>query len=397
MEIKQIYNLTNAATKAALGETVVLKEDLSNLVDIGNAIFNANSLDKYVGKLVDNIGKIIFVNRVYIGSAPSVMMDGWEYGSVLEKVSAGLPEAEENESWNLVNNKSYDPHIFKAPKNVEVKFYNKYITFEIDMSFTETQLKSAFSSATQMNAFISMLYACVENSMTVKLDELIRRTINNMIGETIYDGIIKGGNDIDKSTSSKAINLLYMYNNKVTSEGGTAITADVAITDPEFIRYAAYIIKLTHDRMRSMSTVFNVGKQPRFTPSDLCHIVMLSDFANSADIYLQSDTFHNELTKLPTAELVPYWQGSGTDYTFDEVSKVHIDVQDPEDSYNKFEVEATGILAVMFDRWALGVSNVDRKVTSQWTPNAEFFTNFYKYKAGYFNDLNENFVVFYIA
>lgn len=391
MEIKQIYNLTNAATKAALGETVILKEDLTNLVDIGTAVFNANSLDKYVGTLVDHIGKIIFVNRVYKGSAPSVMMDGWEFGSVLEKVSTGLPEAEENESWDLVNNKSYDPHIFKAPKNVEVKFYNKYITFEIDMSFTEMQLKSAFSSATQMNAFISMLYTSVENSMTVKLDELIRRTINNMIGETIYNGITKNGEGISDKTSSKAINLLYLYNTVGPNKGKTQITADVAITNPEFIRYAAYIIKLTHDRMRSMSTVFNVGKQPRFTPSDLCHIVMLSDFANSADIYLQSDTFHNELTKLPTAELVPYWQGSGEEFDFNDVSKVDIKTASNND------VEVTGVLCVMFDRWALGVSNVDRKVTSQWTPNAEFFTNFYKYKAGYFNDLNENFVVFYIA
>ena len=163
------------------------------------------------------------------------------------------------------------------------------------------------------------------------------------------------------------------------------------MSSPDFIRYASYIIKLTHDRMRTMSKLFNIGKQPRFTPKDLCHIVLLSDFSNSADIYLQSNTFHKELVQLPTAETVTYWQGSGTDFDFDSVSK--IDVK----SSQNHTVTTTGILGVMFDRWALGVSNVNRKVTSQYTPNAEFFTNFYKYKAGFFNDLNENFVVFFIA
>lgn len=387
MNIKQVYEFVNVATAEALGEGVVVNEDLSNIVSIGESVFNANAMDKYVKALVNRIGKVIFVNRVYQGSAPSVMMDGWEYGSVLQKVSASLPEARVNETWELEDGQSYDPHIFHKPKGVISKFYNEYVTFEIDMSFTEEQLKMSFTNATEMNGFISMLYTQVDTSMTVKVDELIRRTINNMIAETIYDDY--GSSGLNTKSGVKAINLLYLYNTNVNE--GDAITAKDAITDPDFIKFAAYMIKLTHDRMRTMSTVFNVGKQPRFTPSDLGHIALLSDFANAADVYLQSDTFHNELTKLPTAETVTYWQGSGTGFDFDEVSK--IDVK----SSGGHDVETSGILGVMFDRWALGISNVNRRVTSQYTPNAEFFTNFYKYKAGFFNDLNENFVVFFVA
>lgn len=388
MEINQIYEFVNYATREALGETVILQENLSNIVDVGDAIFNANAMDRYVKALVNRIGKTIFVNRVYGGSAPSVMMDGWEYGSVLEKVSTGLPTATENETWELVDGQSYDPHIFHKPKGVQVKFYNKYITFEIDMSFGEEQLKMSFNSATQLNGFISMLYTSVENSMTVKIDELIRRTMNNMIIETIYDDY--GSDALNSKSGAKAINLLYLYNNTV-NEGGTPLTVDKAITDKDFIRFCAYNIKLTHDRMKSMSTIFNIGNQPRFTPKDLSHIVMLTDFASGADVYLQSDTFHNELSKLPTAERVPYWQGSGEGFAFGDVSRVNAT------SSENHTINTSGILGVMFDRWALGVNNVDRKTTSQWTPNAEFFTNFYKYKAGYFNDFNENFVVFFIA
>lgn len=388
MKITQVYEFVNGATAEALGQDVVVNEDLSNIVSVGEAVFNANAMDKYVKALVNRIGKVIFVNRVYQGSAPSVMMDGWEYGSVLQKVSAALPDARVNETWELEDGQSYDPHIFHKPKGVIAKFYNDYVTFEVDMSFTEDQLKMSFSNATEMAGFVAMLYTNVDNSMTVKIDELIRRTINNMIAETIYADY--GENQLNSKSGVKAINLLYKYNNTVNA-GNTPLTADKALSSPEFIRYAAYIIKLTHDRMRTMSTLFNVGGQPRFTPTDLSHIALLSDFSSSADVYLQSDTFHDELTKLPTAETVTYWQGSGTDFDFNSVSK--IDVK----SAQNHTVSTTGILGVMYDRWALGVSNVSRKVTSQWTPNAEFFTNFYKYKAGFFNDLNENFVVFFIA
>ena len=388
MKISQVYEFVNSATAEALGQDIVVNEDLSNIVSVGEAVFNANAMDKYVKALVNRIGKVIFVNRVYQGSAPSVMMDGWEYGSVLQKVSAGLPDARINETWELEDGQSYDPHIFHKPKGVIAKFYNEYVTFEIDMSFTEDQLKMSFSSATEMAGFVAMLYTNVDNSMTVKIDELIRRTINNMIAETIYADY--GVSSLNELSGVKAINLLYMYNNSV-NEGNTPLTVEKALSTPEFIRYAAYIIKLTHNRMRTMSTLFNVGGQPRFTPTDLSHIVLLSDFSSAADVYLQSDTFHDELTKLPTAETVAYWQGSGTNFDFNSVSKINVK------SAQNHTVTTTGILGVMYDRWALGVSNVSRKVTSQWTPNAEFFTNFYKYKAGFFNDLNENFVVFFIA
>lgn len=384
MDIKQVYQFVNQAQQQALGETSLLKEDLSNIVDIGEAVFNANAVDNYVKALVDRIGKEIFVNRVYQGSAPSVMMDGWEYGSVLQKISGNLPEATVNETWELEDGQSYNPHIFHKPKGVIAKYYNKYITFEVDMSFTEEQLKESFTSATQLNGFISMLYTNVENSMTVKIDELIRRTINNMIGETVSDEY--DTSTLNSKSGVKAINVLYLYNQKF----GTTLTPEQAINDKEFIRYASYIIKVTNDRMRAMSTTYNVGGQPRFTPNDLQHIVLLADFASSADVYLQSDTFHNELTRLPLAETVPYWQGSGEDWSFNSVSSIDIKTVSGED------IQVGGIIGVMFDRWALGVSNVQRKVTSQWTPNAEFFTNFYKYKAGYFNDLNENFVVFFM-
>lgn len=384
MEVKQIYQLLNTVTDEVLGEHSVITEDLTNVVDIGNEIFNANAVDNYVRSLVNHIGKVIFVNRPYTGNVPSVLMDGWEYGSVLEKISADLPEATENESWDLQDGASYDPNIFYKP-TVSAKFFNKKITFEVPLSFTEKQVKESFSNAEQLNGFMSMLYNAVDKSMTVKLDALIMRTINNMIGETVYDDY--AGASISTKSGVKAVNLLYMYNDAFTKE----LTADEAVTDPDFIRYAAYQMGLYSTRLTRMSTLFNAGGKPRFTPSDLLHVVMLADFKKAAAVYLQSDTFHDEFTALPNAEEVPFWQGSGESFDFTDVSTVDITTA------SNHAVEVTGVLGVMFDRDALGVTNQDRRVTTNYNPKAEFYNNWYKFDAGYFNDTNENFVVFFVA
>lgn len=384
MEVAQVYAIVNDSTKEILGESAVLAEDLSNVVDIGTEIFNANAVDNYVRSLVNHIGKVIFVNRVYSGSVPSVLMDGWEYGSVLEKITAELPEATENESWELEDKTSYDPNIFYQPK-VSAKFFNKRVTFEIPMSFTEKQVKESFSNASQLNAFLSMLYNAVEKSLTVKIDSLIMRTINNMIGETLVDEY--GDTSYSADSGVKAVNLLYLYNEKFTKE----LTAEEAITDPDFIRFAAYEMGVYMTRLSRISSLFNIGGKDRFTPADMLHVVMLADFKKAANVYLQSDVFHDNFTELPNAEVVPYWQGSGLDYGFESVSAINIKTASGED------VEVTGILGVMFDRDALGVTNLDRRVTTNYNPKAEFYSNWYKFDAGYFNDTNENFVVFFVA
>ena len=138
MEVKQIYSLMNDVTSEVLGKTDLVKEDLSNVVDVGKELFSASDVDNYVKALVNRVGKTIFVNRKYAGKIPSVVMDSWEFGSVLQKISADLPNATENESWELENGTSYDPNIFYKP-SVSAKFYNSKVTFEVPLSFTENK------------------------------------------------------------------------------------------------------------------------------------------------------------------------------------------------------------------------------------------------------------------
>lgn len=386
MEVKQIFELMNSVTSEVLGKTDLVTEDLSNVVDIGTEIFNASAVDNYVRSLVDHIGKVVFVNRPYTGAVPSVLMDGWEYGSICEKISADMPAATENESWKLEDGTSYDPNIFYQPK-VSAKFFNKRVTFEVPMSFTERQVKESFDSAAQLNGFISMIYNEIDKSMTVKIDSLVMRTIDNMIGMTVYSDYQAA--EHNSKSGVKAVNLLKLYKDRNASAAD--LTADKAITEPEFIRFASYVMGMYEKRLAKISTLFNVGGKARFTPSDLLHVVLLADFASSAGAYLQSDTFHNEFVALPKAEIVPYWQASGKGYAFADTSK--IDIKMPDNN----SIAVSGILGVMFDRDALGVCNKDRRVTTNYNAKGEFWNQWAKFDCEYFNDSNENFVVFFAA
>lgn len=391
MTVQQIYTLMNTVISEIIGMSDVVKEDLSNVVDVGKELFSNTDVDNYVKSLVNHIGKVIFVNRPYTGNVPSMMMDSWEFGSVLEKIQADIPQATENKSWELTDGQSYDPNVFYKP-TVSVKFFNSRVTFEVPMSFTEKQVKDSFSNAAQLNGFLSMLYTAVDKSMTVKVDSLVMRTIDNMIAHTLHAEFPAVNDDNYSAVSgTKAVNLLKLYNAKYNK----TLTAEQAVTDPDFIRYASYIMGVYADRMGKLSTLFNVGKKERFTPSDMLKVVMLSDFEKAASTYLYADTWHNENVKLPTAETVPYWQGSGQNYSFADTSKIHVSITDG--SSGTVEVSAAGILAIMYDRDAMGVCNTDRRVTTQYNAKAEFFNNFYKFDASYFNDLNENFVVFFVA
>lgn len=375
MKVTQIKDLVNSSLKELNGSSVLLKEDLSNVVDVGTEIFDTDNVDNFVKKLIDRVGSTVFNTRVYQGSAPSVLMNSWEFGSVLEKVDSELPDVEENDSWNLVDGKDYSPNIFYQPK-VSAKFFNSKVTFDIPISFTRMQVQSAFNSASELNGFISMLMNNVQNAMTVHLDGLIMKTINNMTA-TVLNG----------KKGLQVVNLLDGYNANST----TKLTAENALQNADFIKYANLIINTYRDRISKLSTLFNQGQKSKFTPLANQHLVILSDLASASKVYLESETYHDDNVKISNYDTVPYWQGSGTNYSFDDVSSIDVAIKDGKSTK---EIKTSGILGVLFDTNAVGVTCQNQRVTTNYNPRAEFYTNFTKFDAGYYNDLNENFIVF---
>lgn len=387
MKVNQVYSLLNDITKELTGKTDLVLEDLTNVVDVGKTILGSTDVDNYVKSLVNHIGKVIFVNKIYKGSVPSVLMDSWEYGSVLEKVTCGIPEAKENNTWGLQDGKSYDTNVFYKP-SVSMKLFNSKVTFEIPISFTEVQVKESFNSADQLNGFYSMIESAVLNSFTIKMDSLISRTINNMIAET-YKADNSASTTQSDFTGVKAVNLLKLYKDNNTD--ASTLTVQQALTDSEFLKFAVSVINNYKDRMATLSTLFNVGGVEQFTPKDRLNVVLLSEFKNCVNSYLTSGIYNKEYVALPKNEVVAYWQGSGTNFSFEDTSKINVKTSAGN------TVEISGIVGVMFDRDALGVTNLNQRVTTNYNAKAEFFNNYYKFDAGYFNDLNENLVFFFVA
>ena len=384
MKITQVYEIVNDAQKQVLGTESLMQEDLSNVVSIGESIANMNLYDKFVGALVNRIAKNIFSIRAYSGRAPKVLMDSWEFGSIVQKVHGKLPDAQENESYELTDNAVYEQDTFYKPQ-VSVKLWNHKTTFEIPMSIAEEQLKQSFLGASEMARFIEMLFQMVENSLTLKFDALIMRTINNFIGATIYDNAV----------GTRVVKLLTEYNTIHGLTGANALTATKAYYDKEFLRYVAFRMKQVATRLSNYSTLFNIGGTEKHTPRDYLRIVLLDYIDSGVSVFLQSDTFHEELVKLPQADVVSCWQGTGTDFAVGNTSKINVQILDK--SGTKRSVEQANIAGVMFDYEALGVTAYNKRVRSHVNDKAEFYNYWYKEDAGYFNDYNENFVVFLVA
>ena len=378
MEVTQIAEIVNQTTAEVTGAEALADVDLNKVVEVGAEVLDNDKLiDNYVKSLIDHIGKVVFVNRPYTGSTPSVMMDSWEYGAILEKIQyEGLPEAEENDSWELEDGRSYDPNIFYKPQ-VSAKFYSERKTFDIPMSFAQRQVKSAFSGAAQVQAFFAMIETAISNGMTVKMDSLVQLTIANAIA-TVYNNRL--------SNPVQYYPLVTMY---VAATGDSSVNATNALIKPEFTRWASMTMRRVASRMQKLSTLFNAGGKYRHTPADRLHLILHSDFTAAAEAFLYSDTYHNEFVKLPKAEEVAFWQGSGTGFAWSDTSKI---IVTPSGSSDVTTVE--NVVGIAWDRDALGVTNLDRRVTTNWNPKAEFTNNWYKFDAGYFNDFNENIAVF---
>lgn len=416
MLVKEIVEVVNKLQQESLGQEEIVNVDAENVVSVAKTVFNNVGLDNYVKRLVNHIGKVVFVNRPYKAKAPNVLMDGWEFGSILEKIDSDLPDSQQNMSWRLEDGTEYNQDIFKGAKNVRAYFFNDKTTYEIQISVAEMQVKESFSSINQLNGFFSMIFTKINNRIELDNRNLIMTTINNMICATIYRNYSSlrqenGTFNFENNSKVSAINLLGLYKttnpDHLTTEELALITSDNCLQDTNFIKFCALQIALTSERMQDYSTLFNIGGRERFTPSQYQKLVLLSEFAKSADVYLQSVTFHNEYVKLPNSETVVYWQGTGKDYKFSSTSKIHMtntgyigentsegDIPSPSGAT---EIQVSGVIGVLFDRDALGINNYNQRVPSHYNAKGEFVNYFYKVDARYFNDYNENFVVFFVA
>ena len=394
MKVSQIADVLNyAIEREVTGEVDLIQEDLKNIVDIGKVVTDsltaAGNTNNFVSTLIDRIGRVKYVDRTYATQAPNILKDSYEYGSILMKVRAEVPDFQENSSWKLglfdgagiADQKALDPFVISAPNAIS-KVYNSKITYEAPITISDLMLKQAFTSASEMGRFIAMIENRIQLKMTLSTDALIMRTINNLIGLKINNG-------------KNVVNLLAEYNAGVAAQD--ALTPAQALRSIEFLRFATKTISLYKDYLKTASVKYNDSDNYiTFTPSDRLKFVALSEFAKDMETYLYSDTYHNEFVKMDGYSTVPFWQSQGSSDD-DFMVRSSIDIVANDGTTEGVQVVQSGIVAVMFDEEAAAVVNENYRITSQYNPRGEYTNYFYKWDAGYMNDTYENCIVFVIA
>lgn len=376
--VNQIFNIVNDVAKQTFGEKAISVVDTSTLVALGDAVLKSDeNTENFTNTLVDRIGKTVFSTRTYTtDNAEGMVREPFEYGCILQKIYVDLPDAKENNSWEI-GKENYTPTFAPVIKpTLKQKLFNKQTTWEIDITIPDFMLRTAFTSATEMAVLIDAIFTSMENMMQIALENNKNLTRANFIASKLHSNKPCG-----------AINLLHLYNT-LTSQ---TLTVDACMRDLGFLKWSTQQINLWAKRLSKMSTLFNDEGYKRFTQQSDLIVNVLQDYDSAINSYLQSDTYHNEMTKIAsTYSTVPYWQGSGLNYTFEDTSKIDVKIDETT------TITESGIIAVLYDRDAMGVTITERRGTTQRNNKDEYTDYFNKATYGYFNDLSENGIVFYV-
>ena len=378
----------------------IVNEDLTNIVDVGKTVLDftnasTDNFNNFIKNMIDRIGKVQFVDRTYSGSAPNIVHDSFEFGSILQKVRATVPDFQENTSWKLSdiyadaasNSKvpgiadyaELDPFVLSLP-DAQAKFYNSMITYECPITIGEMQLKSALASAAALSAFVAMLENRVQMKIKLSTDALVMRTIVNIIG-------------LKLGLKENVVNLLKEFN-EGPNYGQTPLTATQAKTSTEFLKFATKTMALYKDYVKKAGVLYNHSGYLTFTPEDKLKFVVSSEFAKDMETYLYADTFNEEFVKLSGFSQVPSWQSVGTQGNDPVRQTIYVTSTD---GTNDYTVRQEGVVGVMFDRDACAVCNENYRTTSAYNPRGEYFNYFYKYDSRFLNDIEENVIVFIVA
>lgn len=378
--VKQIHNIVNDAVADALGQNASLTNlDSSDIVSLGKAISSFNAYEGFFKSLTNRIVRTIYFIRTYEGSDRHILRDEHEYGAFVQKVYYEMPTAVENPTWNIPN--SNDQYVQASPYDVQTTvavsalIFGGKGTWSLEIVRPVEQIKTAFLSPSEMGAFIDGIYLAVENAFKLEEERIVALAVNTAMADAL-----DGGN---------SRNLLSEYN---TAHPGNTLTVAQALESAEFLKYASKEINRTIKNMGKMSTVFNKSGYTTFTPKDRLVVEMLAEFASASDMYLQADTFHNELVKLPNYEEIPFWQSSGTNFAFADCSAINV----TNDAFDD-PVSQTGIICFLHDIENVAAYFGSRRTWEMFNPRSEVMIHGEKAEKGFAVDSHANAVVFYMA
>lgn len=380
MKVEDASALINQAAANFNGLNATVNQDLSNIVDFGRAIEDAMGYDVFFGKLVDQFNTIKFWSRPYVTFAPNVYMEAERFGSIRAMYRTGYLKSQASPVWDLQEGASYDPFVVHK-QDVQARFWNDRFSSELEpQTIVREQIESAFRNETELMSFIGMLEMARSNSHGRAWDELIMSLFQALIGMCVNAG------------GMQDIKLLTEYNALAASP----LTATNALYDEGFIRYAIYRMGIIRDQMRLVTGMFNSTHWETATSPERQKTVMISDFARAAGVYLHDapNQFNTGNLTIPNADVVPAWQGMGATGSLADRMAINATMTI---NNNTITSTAGGVLGVVYDEWALGVSAYKHTITSQYNPRGQYTNYFDTMFGGFFMSPDENAVVFRLA
>lgn len=370
MAVKQIYDIVNSVNSQTMGVTDLTVVDEQGLISLGQTVLTTNGLaDTWLNSLAQRIGRTIISFREYKSKYSDMVLDSMQWGNIVQKIKVSMPEATEDESYTLVDGKSIDMYKVANPK-VTQSFFTTETPYQFFVTIKREQLEEAFTSETAMNGFIGAIYGEVQNAIELSLEGLARNCINNFIAERV-------------SSKKASYNLLEMYN----TETNKNLTVATCLHDKEFLAYCVSRINLISKYMENMTKIYNDGTQTRHTPKALQHLRVLEDFESRLETVVQYQAFRDGYVKLNNYHTTSFWQ------SIKNPDKINL-----KKASNGVALEQSNIIAILYDRDALGLYKKDSwNSTTPFNSAGGYYNTYYHHKELYFNDLSENFVVFYLA
>lgn len=386
MKVNQIATMLNSVFIEIIGESGLISEDLSNIVDVGRTITSStqwgDNFDKYVGKIIDKVGRSIYDDRPYDGDDLGLTREAWDYGSVLEKIRVDVGDYVVNKSWQLADDSTptfTDIFAFDSPAEVSAKYFNQKDTFRLKICLPRNQMEGAFNSASAMQRFIGAIENRIRTKREIAREALAYRTENNLIAAKMQYG-------------TNIVNLLAEYK---AASGDNVTTAETALEKPEFLRYCVRRFKTDKKLLAKFSGQYNVEGYGTFTTESRLKVYALTDFATAVETVLRSNTYHDNFVALDGYREVPYWQGRGTGDSFSDRSTIK--AYPAQESVTSVLQNQSGIVFVMQDRDAAMICNEDLPVDVIYNPDGRFYKYWYGCDCSYYNDLAENVIVYVIA
>lgn len=369
--VTQVYGIVNEVAQQTMGRKDINVIDTASLIALGTTMENMVGLvEAFTKTLAMRIGRTIFVYREYRNNLRDLMFSDMEYGGIVQKIDAEMPEFIEDEAFNLVEGKSVDPYIVRKPKIHQTFFYGMkpYSNF---ITVWKKDLKVAFQSAGGMHSFISMLRGKVLNMIELSFENLGRLAMANFIAI---------------SKPSQRIHLITEYQNAT----GKTVTPTGAMYDEQFLRFAIGRFNLIAKNMKTMSVLYNGQGRERHTPDEKQIFVTLNELTIAMETQVQYAAFHEQLVSKRANIEVPYWQSAQSPKSIHVLARTSGDeTGTPED------IQIDNIVGMIFDREALGTFRNDPDVETTPMNARGLYTNtFWHEDQLWFNDTAENGVIF---